>query len=95
MNNILSIIICCRNEIHTIEKILDKVNKLSLSHPWKKQVIIVDNCSTDGTRAILSKINREDTTIIFQEKNIGKGQCQSPVSHSNLNENEFLISRRS
>ena len=73
MNNILSIIICCRNEIHTIEKILNKINKLSLTHPWKKEVVIVDNCSTDGTREVLSKINREDTTIIFQEKNIGKG----------------------
>ena len=73
MKTKLSIIVCCRNEKKTIGKILEKINKLSLTHPWKKEIIIVDNCSTDGTREILSKINREDTTIIFQKKNIGKG----------------------
>ena len=73
MNTTLSIIVCCRNEKRTIEKILDKINNLSLVQPWKKEIIIVDNCSTDGTKEILSKIKRKDTRIIFQKKNIGKG----------------------
>ncbi len=73
MKTKLSIIVCCRNERATIEQILDKINKLTLTRPWKKEIIIVDNCSTDGTKEILSKINKEDTRVIFQKKNIGKG----------------------
>ena len=72
MNTTLSIIVCCRNEKRTIEKILDKINNLSLVQSWKKEIIIVDNCSTDGTREILSKIKRKDTRIIFQKKILAK-----------------------
>ena len=68
MKTTLSIIVCCYNEIGTIEKILKRINKLLLAPPWKKEIIIVDNCSTDGTREILSKIKREDTKIIYQKK---------------------------
>ena len=68
MNNTLSIIVCCRNEKKTIKKILYKINKLSLISPWQKEIIIVDNCSTDGTKKILSNIKQKDTKIIFQKK---------------------------
>ena len=33
------------------------------------EIIVVDNCSTDGTRALLSKIKRKDTKIIFTMPN--------------------------
>ena len=69
----LSIIVCVSNERKTIKKILKKINQLRLVSPWKKEIIIVDNCSTDGTRKILSKIKQKDTKIIFQKINIGKG----------------------
>ena len=69
----LSIIVCVSNERKTIKKILKKINQLRLVSPWKKEIIIVDNCSIDGTREILSKIKRNDTRIIFQKINIGKG----------------------
>ena len=69
----LSIIVCGSNERKSIKKILIKINQLRLVSPWKKEIIIVDNCSTDGTREILSKIKRKDIKIIFQKINIGKG----------------------
>ena len=69
----LSIIVCVSNERRTIKKILRKINQLHLVPPWKKEIIIVDNCSTDGTREILSKIKQKDIKIIFQKINIGKG----------------------
>jgi len=40
-----------------------------------KETIIVDDCSTDGTRETLNEMQREDQTlkIFFHEKNLGKG----------------------
>ena len=70
----LSVIMPVFNEKETIEKIVEKVRALSID----KEIIIVDDCSTDGTREILeSKYSRGDSEIkvIFQEKNQGKGSA--------------------
>ena len=47
----ISVIIPCYNEIKTIKTIIDKVYKQNL----KKQIIVVDDFSTDGTKIILKK----------------------------------------
>lgn len=65
----LSIVIPVYNEEGTIEKIIDKVNSV----PIGKEIIIVDNFSTDGTRNILSKIKGKDIKIILNPANLGKG----------------------
>lgn len=46
----LSVIIRCYNEIRTIEKIVDKVN---LQKKYDKEIIIIDDFSTDGSREII------------------------------------------
>ena len=67
----LSVVIPCYNEAETIEKIIDAV----LQSPYPdKEIIIVDDYSTDGTRKILqdrvaAKVNR----IVYQPENQGKG----------------------
>lgn len=67
----LSVIIPCYNEIRTIEKIVDKVN---LQKKYNKEIIIIDDFSTDGSREIIeSKIKSKVHKIIFNEKNCGKG----------------------
>jgi glycosyltransferase involved in cell wall biosynthesis len=67
----LSIIIPCFNEKNTIEKILSKISSLNIPE-WEKEIIIVDDNSTDGTREILKRY--ENTfIIIYHEKNRGKG----------------------
>jgi glycosyltransferase involved in cell wall biosynthesis len=69
----LSVIIPCYNEIHTIEKILNKIKKLSIS---KIEVILVDDCSNDGTREkIHDKIINKNLVdkILYHDKNLGKG----------------------
>ena len=73
---LLSIIIPVYNEINTIEKIIKKVDEVE-SNDYKKQVIIVDDFSNDGTREFLIDLKRlrSDYTIIFQNKNIGKGKA--------------------
>ena len=75
MNTIktLSIIIPCYNEKNTIEKILTEVENVDIGE-IKKEIIIIDDCSKDGTRDILLNLNKKKKyTLLFQEKNQGKG----------------------
>ena len=66
----LSIVIPCYNEKDTIQKILERVK----ASPLDKEIIIVDDGSTDGTREILAtQIAHQVDQIIFHEHNQGKG----------------------
>jgi glycosyltransferase involved in cell wall biosynthesis len=66
----ITVIIPCYNEIKTISIIIDKVYKQKL----KKQIIVVDDYSTDGTRKILKKkLRKKIDKIILHNKNYGKG----------------------
>ena len=67
----LSIIIPAYNEKETIKKILDLIEKVNLEGV-EKEIVIVDDGSTDGTKEILTGL-KERYKIIFQEKNQGKG----------------------
>jgi glycosyltransferase involved in cell wall biosynthesis len=70
----LSIIICVYNEINTISEIIKKVQSQTLINNIKKEIIIIDNNSTDGTREALKElVNTENLKIIFNKINIGKG----------------------
>ena len=70
----LSIIVCVYNEAKTIKTILDKINQVKLPTKYEKEVIIVDNNSSDGTKDFLEKLpNSDNYKIIFQKKNLGKG----------------------
>ena len=72
----LSVIIPVYNEIHTIGEILYKVLEVDLP----KEVIVVDDCSMDGTREFLKewdagkeKESKNEIRIFYQPKNMGKG----------------------
>ena len=67
--NILSVIMPVYNEKTTIIQIIKKIRK----SPIKKEIIIVDDFSADGTREILKKINAKNIKIIYHDKNYGKG----------------------
>ena len=69
----LSIIVCSRNEEKTIEQILNKIFMLTLPNLWSKEIIVIDNCSTDNTKEILSNLNHKDMIVIHQKVNLGKG----------------------
>ncbi len=68
---LLSIIVPVYNEQDTIGEVLRRVFGAKLSG-WKKEVIVVDDGSTDGTAAAL-KIWEKKCTVIYQPKNQGKG----------------------
>ena len=65
----LTIIIPVYNEIKTIEKLINKILKLKI----KKQLIVVDDGSSDGTELILKKLKKKINKIITHKKNLGKG----------------------
>lgn len=66
----LSVVIPVYNERNTILEILRHVQEVSLP----KEIIVIDDGSTDGTRDILQGISSsEDMKIIFQPYNMGKG----------------------
>ena len=65
----LTIIIPVYNEIKTIEKLIKKILKINI----KKQLIIVDDGSSDGTEQILKKYKSRIDKLIFHKKNRGKG----------------------
>ena len=67
---ILSIIIPVFNERNTILKLLNKIEKVQ---GIEKEVVIVDDCSDDGTKEILSNLNKPQYKVYFPDKNIGKG----------------------
>ncbi|MFC1621920.1 glycosyltransferase family 2 protein [Patescibacteria group bacterium] len=70
----LSIVIPIYNERDTFRKLLKKVKAVKLDG-IKKEYVLVDDMSTDGTRDILEKLQKEDKDlkIFFKDKNTGKG----------------------
>jgi len=69
-HSVLSIVIPSYNEIATIEALVERVQ----ATPWKKELIIVDDGSSDGTRAVLAKLEAQDNVqVILHERNQGKG----------------------
>jgi glycosyltransferase involved in cell wall biosynthesis len=70
----LSIVMPCYNELATIDKIIEEVMEVDLGST-EKELIIVDDGSSDGTRNKLKKLEKKNKNIklIFQEHNQGKG----------------------
>ena len=65
----LSVIIPVYNERATIIQVLDRVSAIAI----EKEVIVVDDYSTDGTRAILEEHCDETFTLLLHDYNQGKG----------------------
>jgi glycosyltransferase involved in cell wall biosynthesis len=65
----LSVVIPVYNERETILEIYNRVKAVDLD----KEIIFVDDCSTDGSREILQAINEEGTKVFFHDRNRGKG----------------------
>lgn len=70
---ILSIIIPVYNEEKTIENILQSVQR-EKPVGWKKEIIVVDDGSTDGTRKLLKKWE-SSCIVVYKTKNEGKGSA--------------------
>lgn len=65
----LSVIIPVHNELHTIEEALRRVQEVDLD----KEIIVVDDHSSDGTREILRQITDNEVRVVYHDENTGKG----------------------
>jgi glycosyltransferase involved in cell wall biosynthesis len=66
----VSVIIPVYNELGTIHAVVQRVEQ----QPFDKEIIIVDDCSTDGTTELLKQTDwPENVQIYFHSKNMGKG----------------------
>jgi glycosyltransferase involved in cell wall biosynthesis len=66
----LSIVIPIYNERETLETLIAKVNSVD----YEKEIILIDDFSTDGTRKILKKYeNKEGFKVLYHNHNQGKG----------------------
>ncbi|MGN0246142.1 MAG: glycosyltransferase family 2 protein [Lachnospiraceae bacterium] len=80
-DTILSIVIPCYNEKENILNVLDKIDQVQ---GFKKEIIVVDDCSTDGTRDILeTQVKNRVAKLVYHEKNGGKGAAlKTGFSHA-------------
>ncbi len=69
MNMRLSVIIPVYNEAGTILEVVKRVQET----PYDKEIIVVDDCSTDGTVEILKRIQGVGIIVLFHKFNQGKG----------------------
>lgn len=69
----LSVVIPVYNEVSTLREIVELVQAVDLP----KEIILVDDFSTDGTRDLLAQIEREsdNVRVRFHERNFGKGRA--------------------
>jgi glycosyltransferase involved in cell wall biosynthesis len=65
----LSVVIPVYNEKETILALISRVNNV----PLEKEIVIVDDYSTDGTREVLKDFFHNNVKIFFHETNQGKG----------------------
>jgi glycosyltransferase involved in cell wall biosynthesis len=69
----LSVLIPVYNERQTVLEILRRVDAADI--PLEKEIIIVDDGSTDGSAEILRALSAAGTRVFFHEKNLGKAQA--------------------
>ena len=76
---LLSVLIPAYNEVHNIQNILNKIGEVNIP----KEIIVVDDGSTDGTRELLNTLKSDIIKVIFHEKNQGKGGAiRTAIAHS-------------
>ena len=68
----LSIVIPVYNEVATIEEIVGVVKGIEFD--LEKEIILVDDCSTDGTRDVLDKMSATDPSLVVKRHEVNQGK---------------------
>src|SRR5512135_3706771 len=70
----LSIVIPVFNEVKSLKEIIERVREVQLPQISSREIVIVDDYSTDGTRDVLATYKDQNAfKIIFHDRNRGKG----------------------
>jgi glycosyltransferase involved in cell wall biosynthesis len=72
--SVLSIIIPAYNEARTIHLILEKIEAVQLISDIKKEIIIVNDCSSDNTADVIRSLMQKYPEIRFIEHEVNKGK---------------------
>ena len=67
----LSVIMPVHNELDTIREALRQVQAVDL----EKEIVIVDDCSSDGTREVLNQMADDEVKVVYHAQNMGKGSA--------------------
>lgn len=77
----LSVIIPIYNERDTVELLLKRVEAV----PYEKEILLIDDASTDGTREILTRLardHRDQVRLVLHQENCGKGAAiRTAIEH--------------
>lgn len=66
----ITVVVPCYNEINTIENVIAAIRDCG----FKTEIILIDDCSTDGTRELIKeKLYKEVDKVLFHKVNLGKG----------------------
>ena len=75
MSQTLSIVIPVYNEHELLPQMIERVDRVELPEAMSKQIVVVDDCSTDGTADVLHELETQWPGLIacYHEVNQGKG----------------------
>ncbi|MFH1772010.1 MAG: glycosyltransferase family 2 protein [Candidatus Omnitrophota bacterium] len=83
----LSVIVPVYNEAKTIAKVIEEIKSVSLE--IDREIIVVDDASTDSTKKILAELNDASVKVFFHEVNKGKTEAiKTALKHVN---GDFII----
>ncbi|MEM6723219.1 MAG: glycosyltransferase family 2 protein [Bacteroidota bacterium] len=93
MSETLSIVIPAYNEAATIHLILDKVKAVQLIQQLKKEIIIVNDCSSDHTKSAIERYmsSNPDLNIQYHEHEVNKGKGAALHTGIKVASGEYLI----
>jgi len=81
--NKLSVVVPVYNERNTITEIIRRVRTVELPDGIEREIIVVDDGSTDGTRDVLRQLGDSTVRVLLQERNQGKGAAlRTGFSHA-------------
>ncbi len=82
---LISVVVPVYNEAKTIKQIIEKIQSVNID----KEIIIIDNSSTDDTHKILRGLAYDNLKIIYHSSNRGKGaSCRTGIDNSN---GEYIV----
>lgn len=90
---LLSILIPAYNESRTIIQLLNRVKDVELIQNVEKQFVIINDCSTDNTEALIHEFSKENPSlnIIYKKQEINKGKGAALHTGIDLATGDFIV----